>query len=90
MPYNTSDDPMSVYRFFPEKRTQLSEYVTWLASAFPPEGEEVKPVRYTWIPYEETAAAPAPTEEPAPTAEPEPVPDPEPEPDPGPVPDPGE
>ncbi len=90
MPYNTSDDPMSVYRFFPEKRTQLSEYVTWLASAFPPEGEEVKPVRYTWIPYEETPAAPAPTEEPAPTAEPEPVPDPEPEPDPGPAPDPGE
>ena len=82
MPYNTSDDPTSVYRFFPEKRTQLSEYATWLASAFPPEGEEVKPVRYTWIPYQE----PAPEPTAAPEPEPEPVP--EPEPDPEPVPEP--
>ena len=55
-----------------------------------------KPVRYTWVPYEETPASPAPTEapvpteEPAPEPEPEPEPEPAPEPDPGPAPDPGE
>ena len=44
MPYNTSDDPMLVYRFFPEKWTSLETYAYWVNAAFPPEGEEVKPV----------------------------------------------
>lgn len=39
VPYNTSDDPMLVYRFFPEKWTPLSVYISWLESAFPPEAE---------------------------------------------------
>ena len=34
-PYNTSDDPILIYRFFPEKRTPFKTYVSWLKSAFP-------------------------------------------------------
>lgn len=33
-PYNTSDDPTLVYRFFPQRQTQLEEYVSWLALSF--------------------------------------------------------
>ena len=44
-PYNTSDDPMLIYRFFPEKWTPFATWVSWLERAFPPEGEgtEVQP-----------------------------------------------
>lgn len=38
--YNTSDDPMLVYRFFPEKKTSLGTYAKWLASAFPSEEQK--------------------------------------------------
>ena len=34
-PYNTSDDPMLVYRFFPEKHTPMWQYIAWLEKSFP-------------------------------------------------------
>jgi peptidoglycan/xylan/chitin deacetylase (PgdA/CDA1 family) len=88
MPYNTSDDPMLVYRFFPEKQTMLETYASWLASAFPPEGQPVKPVHYRWIDRSQPAATtiPLPTPEPPPTPAPTPEPDPEPVPEPDPAP----
>ena len=33
-PYNTSEDPILIYRFFPEKKTALSTYREWLESSF--------------------------------------------------------
>ena len=33
--YNTSDDPVLMYRFFPQKKTPMKEYKGWLKSAFP-------------------------------------------------------
>ena len=33
--YNTSDDPMLIYRFFPEKLTPMHVYQQWCLSAFP-------------------------------------------------------
>ena len=95
-PYNTSDDPMLVYRFFPEKWTPLETYISWLSCGFPPEGQEVKPVHYSWVYYypgmpEPTpvpTAAPDPEPEPDPGPEPEPVPEPDPEPMPDPAPEP--
>ena len=38
-PYNTSDDPMLIYRFFPEKWTPMATWISWLERAFPPEEE---------------------------------------------------
>lgn len=35
--YNTSDDPLLVYRFFPQKQTTMREYIHWLDKSFPPE-----------------------------------------------------
>ena len=32
--YNTSDDPTLIYRFFPKKRTPMSEYTGWLTNIF--------------------------------------------------------
>lgn len=97
MPYNTSDDPMLIYRFFPEKWTTLETYAYWVNSAFPPEGEEVKPIKYEWVYYvpdfgEEDdggAEEPVPTEEPTPDPDPTPDPEPAPAPEPDPEPDPG-
>ena len=105
MPYNTSDDPMLIYRFFPEKWTTLETYAYWVNSAFPPEGEEVQPIKYEWVYYvpdfgeegDGSAEEPVPTEEPTPAPDPDPTPAPDPdptpapdpEPDPGPAPDPG-
>ena len=34
--YNTSDDPVLMYRFFPQKKTPMKEYTGWLKAAFPP------------------------------------------------------
>ena len=48
--YNTGDDPMLVYRFFPEKWTPMETYISWLEKAFPPE--------------EQAAEEPAETEQP--------------------------
>jgi len=33
--YNTSDDPVLMYRFSPQKKTPMKEYTGWLKSAFP-------------------------------------------------------
>ena len=33
--YNTSDDPMLIYRFYPQKNTPMQQYKGWLKSAFP-------------------------------------------------------
>ncbi len=35
--YNTGEDPMLIYRFFPEKWTPMATYISWLERAFPPE-----------------------------------------------------
>jgi len=36
--WNTSDDPLMIYRFFPENNTYINIYAKWLESAFPDEG----------------------------------------------------
>ena len=36
-PYNTSENPMLMYRFFPQRQTPLSEYAGWLSSCFGPD-----------------------------------------------------
>ncbi|MBO5555905.1 MAG: polysaccharide deacetylase family protein [Oscillospiraceae bacterium] len=36
-PYNTSEDPMVIYRFFPERQTPLPVYASWLTSCFGPD-----------------------------------------------------
>ncbi len=34
-PYNTSEDPVLIYRFFPHKNTPMRQYKSWLKAAFP-------------------------------------------------------
>ena len=58
--YNTGDDPMLVYRFFPEKWTPMDTWISWLESAFPPEEEAEN------LPEEETAGTPEETGEASP------------------------
>ena len=58
--YNTGDDPMLVYRFFPEKWTPMDTWISWLESAFPPEEEAED------LPEEETAGTPEETGEASP------------------------
>ena len=35
--WNTSESPMLIYRFFPERHTPMWQYQAWLESSFPPE-----------------------------------------------------
>lgn len=65
--YNTSDDPMVIWRFFPEKQTLLEVYQRWCESAFPPDvHEEAAESEEPAVMTEEEAAGP---EEPVITAE---------------------
>lgn len=41
--YNTSDDPTLVYRYFPERETPLSTYISWLEEAFAEKSSDGSP-----------------------------------------------
>lgn len=38
--YNTQDDPAKVYRFWPERKTPLYDYASWLTSTFGPDEKD--------------------------------------------------